>query len=105
MTEHAHGPTGPGTVIMELGADTGALILYTPADLDGAEIEISRHGDLLGRRTHSQVRQRHVASATKYAAVYSSLTAGEYTIWRDEDHPVADVTITGGQITSCRWPE
>ncbi len=41
MTEHAHGPTGPGTVIMELGADTGALILYTPADLDGAEIEIT----------------------------------------------------------------
>ncbi len=105
MTEHAHGPTGPGTVIMELGADTGALILYTPADLDGAEIEISRHGDLLGRRTHSQVRQRHVASVIKYAAVYSSLTAGEYTIWRDEDRPAAAVTITGGQITSCHFPE
>ena len=105
MTEHAAGPTGPGTVIMELGADTGALILYTPADLDGAEIEISRHGDPLGRRTHSQVRQRHVANVTKYAAVYSSLTAGQYTIWRDEDRPVGTVTIAGGQITSCHWPE
>ncbi|HEY6295344.1 MAG TPA: hypothetical protein VIX15_06745 [Streptosporangiaceae bacterium] len=105
MTEHAHGPTGPGTVVLELGADTGALILYTPADLDGAEIEISRHGDLLGRRTHSQVRQRPVASATKYAAVYSSLTAGQYTIWHDDDRPALLVTITGGQITSCRWPE
>jgi hypothetical protein len=105
VTEHAHGPTGPGTVIMELGADTGALILYTPADLDGAEIEISRHGDLLGRRTHSQVRQRHLVSATKYAAVYSSLTAGQYTIWRDQNHTAGTVTITGGQITSCHWPE
>jgi hypothetical protein len=105
VTEHAHGPTGPGTVVMELGADIGALILYTPADLDGAEIEISRHGDLLGRRTHSQVRQRHVASVTKYAAVYSSLTAGQYTIWRDEDHVAGTVTIAGGQITSCRYPE
>jgi len=105
MTEHAHGPTGPGTVIMELGAAVGALILYTPADLDGAEIEISRHGDPLARRTHSQVRQRHVASATKYAAVYSTLAAGDYTIWRDADRPAATVTITGGQITNCRWPE
>jgi hypothetical protein len=105
MTEPAAGPTGPGTVIMELGADTGALILYTPAELDGAEIEISRHGDPLARRTHAQVRQRPVANVTKYAAVYSSLTAGQYTIWRDEDRPAGTVTIAGGQITSCRWPE
>ncbi len=105
MSEHALGPSGPGTVIMELGADTGALILYTPADLDGAEIEISRHGDPAARRTHSQVRQRHVANVTKYAAVYPTLPAGEYTIWRDEDRPAAAVTIDGGQITTCRWPE
>ena len=105
MTEHAHGPTGPGTVIMELGAEVGALILYTPAELDGAEIEISRHGDPAARRTHSQVRQRPVANVTKYAAVYSSLTAGDYTIWRDADRPAATVTVAGGQITNCRWPE
>ena len=105
MTEHAHGPTGPGTVIMELGAEVGALILYTPADLDGAEIEISRHGDPAARRTHSQVRQRPVANVTKYAAVYSSLAAGDYTIWRDADRPAATVTVAGGQITNCRWPE
>ncbi len=105
MTEHAAGPTGPGTVVLELGADIGALILYTPADLDGTEIEISRHGDPAGRRTHAQVRQRHVANVTRYAAVYSNLRAGEYTIWRDEDRPAATVTIAGGQITSCRWPE
>ena len=105
MTEHAAGPTGPGTVILEIGADTGALILYTPADLDGTEIEISRHGDPADRRTHSMVRQRPVANETRYAAVYSSLRAGEYTIWRDEDRPAATVSITGGQITSCRWPD
>ena len=45
MTEPAAGPSGPGTVVLELGADIGALILYTPADLDGAEIEISRDDD------------------------------------------------------------
>jgi len=104
MAETAAGPTGPGTVVLELGADVGALILYTPADLDGAEIEISRDDDPGAGRTHSQVRQRPMASATAYAAVYPSLAAGQYTIWRDQHSPAATATITGGQVTSCRWP-
>ncbi len=41
MTEPAAGPSGPGTVVLDLGVDVGALILYAPADLDGAEVEIS----------------------------------------------------------------
>jgi hypothetical protein len=39
-----------------------------------------------------------------YAAVYPGLPAGRYTIWRDERTPAATVTITGGQVSSCRWP-
>src|ERR1022692_4022193 len=38
MTERAAGPTGPGTVVLDLGADVGALILYTPAELDGGAV-------------------------------------------------------------------
>jgi hypothetical protein len=87
---------------MELGADVGALVLYTPASLDGAEIEISRDGD--PRRTHSRVRPRRVPAGTRYAAVYPGLPAGRYTIWRDRDTPAASATITGGQITSCNLP-
>jgi hypothetical protein len=105
MTERAAGPTGPGTVVLDLGADVGALILYTPAELDSAEIEISRDDEPGAHRTHSEVRQRPMTNATVYAAVYPSLTAGRYTIWRDEHHAVATVIISGGQVTSCRWPE
>ena len=104
MTELAAGPSGPGTVVLELGAEIGALILYAPAKLDGAEIEISRDDDPGARRTHSQVRQRHMATVTRYAAVYPGLQAGPYTIWRDERRPAAAVIITGGQVTSCHWP-
>jgi len=104
LTELAAGPSGPGTVVLELGAEIGALILYAPAKLDGAEIEISRDDDPGARRTHSQVRQRHMATVTRYAAVYPGLQAGPYTIWRDEHSPAAAVTITGGQVTSCHWP-
>jgi hypothetical protein len=107
MTESAAGPSGPGTVIMELGAGVGALILYTPADLDGEEIEISgddEPGDPGSRRTHSRVRPRHMPGETRYAAVYPSLPAGRYTIWRDEHSLAATVTVTGGQVSSCHWP-
>ena len=41
MSEHRYGPTGAGTVLLDLGAETGALVLYTPEELAGAEIEIS----------------------------------------------------------------
>jgi len=113
MTELAAGPSGPGTVVMELGAGVGALILYTPAEMDGEEIEISRDAEpgaagtpraLGSRRTHSRVRPRHLPGETRYAAVYPGLPAGRYTAWRDQLHPATAVVITGGQVSTCRWP-
>jgi hypothetical protein len=105
MTESAAGPTGPGVVVMELGAGIGALILYTPPGLDGEEIEISRDDEPGAKRTHSRVRPRPMPAATKYAAVYPGLPAGRYTIWRDEHTPATVTTVTGGQVSSCYWPE
>ncbi len=102
MPEAAAGPTGPGTVVLELGPGVGALILYTPPGLDGEEIEISRDGE---RRTHSRVRPRPAPAGTSYAAVYPRLPAGQYTIWRDQDLPAGEITITGSQVSSFRWPD
>jgi hypothetical protein len=102
MSEGAVGPSGPGTVVLEVGAGVGALVLYTPAGLDGAEIEISRDGER--RRTHSRVRPRHVPGGTRYAAVYPGLAEGRYTIWRDGRVPGGTVLVKGAQVTSCRWP-
>jgi hypothetical protein len=104
MTEAAAGPSGPGTVVLELGADVGALVLFTPAEQDGREIEISREGEPGAKRTHSQVRPRHLANVTRYAAVYPDLPAGTYTIWADEQNPVGRIVITGGQVANWSWP-
>ncbi len=111
MTEHTHGlaghrygPTRAGTVLLDLGARTGALVLYTPADLLGAEIEISP-AVTSAPRTHAAVRARPGPRGTRYAAVYEGLAAGGYTIWRDRGTPAARVTITGGQVTSPHWPD
>jgi hypothetical protein len=104
MHEHAMGPSFSGSVVLELGQGVGALLLHAPAELDGAEIEISRT-DEPGPRTHSQVRPRHTANGTKYAAVYPGLAAGQYVLWRDASSKALDFTIEGGQVTVTRWPD
>jgi hypothetical protein len=103
VTGHASGPTGPGTVILELGADIGALILEVPPSLAGHEIDISPAGG--GPRTHSLVRERRTEAGLSYAAVYPGLRAGEYTVWRADGLPAGQVTISGGQASRFRWPE
>jgi hypothetical protein len=104
MTEAVPAPSGPGTVVLDIGAGTGALVLHAPAGLDGAEIEISPDGAGRAPRTHSRVRERRTGTAAGHAAVYPALPAGTYTVWRDAVTPALTVTITGGSITSCRWP-
>ena len=102
---HTTGATGAGSVILELGGDTGALVLHTPARLHGTEIEISpESGGPHGRRTHSLVRERVTASGTSYAAVYPHVPAGRYTIWGDDGVPVGTVVISGGRVASFHWP-
>ena len=38
MTESAPGPSNAGSVVLNVGDGIGALVLHTPADLDGHEI-------------------------------------------------------------------
>ena len=103
VAEQVPGPSGPGSVVLELGADIGALILDAPPGLAGREIEISPASG--GPRTHSLVRGRRTAAGLGYAAVYPVLSAGDYTVWRDDGIPAGQVTICGGQASRFRWPE
>ncbi|HYV79096.1 MAG TPA: hypothetical protein VE979_13280 [Streptosporangiaceae bacterium] len=103
MTDEHYGPTEAGAVVLEIGADTGALILHAPADLADREIEISPASEP-ARRRHASVRQRRAGGGTGHAAIYDRLPPGSYTIWRNHATPAATITITGGQVTSCHWP-
>jgi hypothetical protein len=107
MTGHIAGPSGPGSVVLDLGEGVGALVVEAPPELSGREIEISASGGVWsgGRRTHSLVRERRTAAGTSYAAVYPGLPAGRYLIWRHADTPAGEVTIDGGTVTRFRWPD
>jgi hypothetical protein len=91
----------------------GALVLYAPADLNGAEIEISPASNPAAQRTHSLVRRRAVSGSSApgatpdvvmFAAVYPGLPTGRYVVWRPDGTQAGTVAITGGQVTSWHWP-
>ncbi|WP_431728764.1 phospholipase [Verrucosispora sp. TAA-831] len=101
---HTYGPTGTGTVVLDLGGDTGALIVHTGRDLLGREIEVSRPERQGEPRTHSAVRERQVLDGTFHSAVYPDLPAGTYTVWWDDDTPAGMVRVGGGVVTEFTWP-
>ena len=109
--EHGHshaapqenaGQLGLGAPMLDIGGDIGALVLYTPADLEGQEIEVSLTTDL-GHRTHTQIHRRTVNGETFWAGVYAELPEGDYRIWYDAPLGAASFSIVGGAVAEVDW--
>jgi hypothetical protein len=99
MTEPRLGPSQNGTVLVDIGGEIGALVLYAPEALLGAEIDLvpARVGVAT---THSAVRERQLGQGRIFAAVYPALPEGDYTV-----EPTGQpVLIKGGCITELCWP-
>jgi hypothetical protein len=97
---HDHGASYPGTVMLDLGGDVGALIVHTGPDRQGDEIEIAPVTGT-GARTHAEVRERRLTDMTVYCAIYHGLVAGNYTVAYGAGlNPT--VTITGGAVTELQ---
>jgi hypothetical protein len=91
------------SVVLDIGEDVGALVLYTPASYAGREIEMSPDGGDGRRRTHTGVLPRRLGGRTFYAAVYPALRAGAWRIWTDDPALPDRVTIAGGAVTELDW--
>src|SRR5262249_42287992 len=101
--QHTMAASTAGSVVIDVGGDVGALVLYVPANQLGREIEVSRTGSG-EQRTHAAVRERRVATGSRYCVVYATLAAGEYTVWSgDDDTPTGTVTVVGGRVTEVDW--
>jgi hypothetical protein len=105
------GPSGQGTVVLDVGGTRGALILFTTEVLEGEEIEIRPSGGPWDG-THTAVRRRDLRDAVAFAGVFGSLPAGEYQV-RIKDpaqeqfgsRTTVDVTVAGGEVTERFWPD
>jgi hypothetical protein len=89
-------------VVLDIGQETGALIIYTPAGLRGKEIEVSVRGTVRPR-THTDVAARQYRGRLLHAAVFPELPAGEYTIWDAPEGQADVVRIVGGAVAEVDW--
>jgi hypothetical protein len=101
---HTLAPSGQGTVVLNIGAGVGALVVHTPGRLHGHEIEVSPVGEP-DRRTHAAVRARYVRSGVLFSMVIDSLPHGRYTVWRDPVTALIEVDVAGGSVTEVEWSE
>jgi hypothetical protein len=93
------------SVVLDIGHDAGALVLYTPRTLNGAEVEIRRLGTAW-RGEHTAVRERRVLGGTRFAGVFGSLPGGTYQLRlkgtpRGDPRPVLTVDVTDGSVTEA----
>jgi hypothetical protein len=91
---------GPGALIglmLDIGGDTGALVVLVDEPLDGSEIEV------VGVRghAHAQVhRRRSGAGGDVYAAVFVAVEAGSYVIELPGDRRSRTIQVVGGSLTT-----
>jgi hypothetical protein len=91
------------SVVLDIGEDVGALVLYTRPQLHGREIEVSPLGDCQNAaRVHSAVLERSFNGRTMFVAVYPELRAGDYQVC-GEGAPM--VTISAGAVTELDWSQ
>lgn len=100
---HTLAPSGQGTVMLNIGAGIGAVVIYTPGSLHGHEIEVSPVDDPQ-RRTHAAVRARYVRTGVCWSVVIDSLPAGRYLVWRDPVTALGEFDVVGGAVAEFHWP-
>ncbi len=92
----------PEPVVLDIGGDIGALIVYAEPDLYDTPIELSPAG-ADDERFHQHVLARPIAGKTMYAAVFDKVTQGTYTIWLHREARIRDFEITGATVSEVDW--
>jgi hypothetical protein len=92
----------PEPVVLDIGGDVGALIVYADADLIDTPVEVSPAGDDAAR-FHQHVLERPAPDGTVYAAVFDKVREGSYTLWLRGEPRVREFAITGAAVAEVDW--
>ncbi len=93
---HHHGAPGAG-VVLDIGGDVGAVIVYLGDQPVGAELDIAPVGEP-ARRFHTGVHDRDVDGVVTRVAVFPEVRTGRYELLDEHDRPFAVVHATGGAV-------
>jgi hypothetical protein len=91
------GGAASASVALDIGPGKGALVIYPHERYRGREIELSRVGDDR-RRTHTGVHDRTTEAGSILTAIFGSLPAGEYVVWRGATTRGPLITVPEGQV-------
>lgn len=105
MEDNSH--AGQGPVVLDIGGEVGALIVRTPVELTGAELEAR---PVAGRAfaDYAGGHLPHVAVLARDSgptAVFGALQEGEYELnVRPHEPPRLRVSVRGGEVSTAAWP-
>jgi hypothetical protein len=97
VDEGVGGP--PESLLLDIGDDVGALVLYAGEEWLGREIDVTPVGRPQSHLVHTMIRRRRAVGRDFVAGVYPELPAGTYTLWRPDGGALAEVVIAGGRVT------
>jgi hypothetical protein len=89
-------------LVLDIGEDIGALILYAEEGCLGHEIDLTPVGVPRSHHMHTMIRRRRGVGREFIAGVYPELSEGDYTVWGLDGHPLGAVTIVGGRVSEFR---
>lgn len=93
-----HPAEGPGTgVVLDIGGDVGAVIVYLGDQAVGAELEI-QPVDEPAARFHTGVHDREVGGVRTRVAVFPEVRTGTYEVLDEHARPFATVDAAGGVV-------
>jgi hypothetical protein len=96
------GPTDgpPEALVLDIGDNIGALVLYAEESCLGREIDLTPVGAARSHHLHTMIRRRRAFEREFVAGVYAEVVEGEYIVWGLDGHPLGQVAITGGHVTA-----
>ena len=103
MPEEPYVDEGPGTgppeaLVLDIGGDIGAIVVYGDEALLGVEVDLSAAGAPRSHHVHTMIRRRRVAGGDVVVGVYPEVQAGDYTLWHPDDQGRSDVSVRGGEV-------
>jgi hypothetical protein len=100
---HGHWPAGEtppagGPVVLDIGDDVGALIVYVIGDdVVGHELHVRRVGSSAGT-THTGIWRRNIADRDDVIAIFPELIAGNYEVLNLQGGVSGTTFVPGGAI-------
>lgn len=89
----------PEFLVLDIGDDVGALIVYADEECLGHEIDLTPVGEPQSHLVHSMVRRRRAVEREFVACVFPEVPAGVYTLWGLDRVPMTKITVVGGHVT------